>query len=636
MKRFLPILLIFSFVTNSKASDEVLFTVGGKPVTQSEFEYIYTKNNFNNQANYSKQSLDDYLNLYINFRLKVEEALALGLDKDEKLNAELNTYEKQLLNAYIDKEVLDKVLQTEYDRSKQDVNISHIFIASNQGDDDEIAEQKIKNIYQTLQKGNINFEDLVYMSDDKASAAKNGNLGWYNSYQIIYPEIENAVYSLKKGEISQPIKTKLGYHILKLNDTRTALPKIKVAVIKKFKPLDGDSTRSKQVADDVQNIYNQLKKGADFTEMVNLYSEDELSKKNGGILPWFGINEFFSGFEDAAYSLKNIGDISKPIETKSAWYIIQKLDEQKPVGYNEAAITLKTKLLNSNQYDYALDQFLNKQKAENNLVIDNHNRVLFLQRLQDLAKTYPFKYQEKDNPLTVATIGNVDINENDLGKNIEKIYYSFNVDKNIDRNYALIDEAINMMVLENFKQNVKDNNTEFNQLMNEYKNGIMIFDLSEKNVWNVAASDSAGIENYYNTHLNEFTTPSTMDTRTFELSNKKVAKKIYKTIKLTPDIATNAVIDQAKVLGDKSVTVDKQVDEVDKNSPSVLYSSDGTKYFIVQECNFNESKVKPLDECRGFVIAAYQNQIEKDWINTLQTKFPVNINEKVLQKMIKN
>lgn len=526
MKRILPVLLLFSFILSSKANDEVLFTVAGKPVSKSEFEYIYTKNNFNNQANYSKQSLEEYMNLYINFRLKVEEALALGLDKDEKLNTELNTYEKQLLNAYIDKEVLDKVLETEYNRSKQDVNISHIFVAIGQDDDDAQAEQKIKNIYQTLQKGNIEFEDLVNLSEDKASIPKQGNLGWYNSYQIIYPEIENAVYSLKIGEVSEPIKTKLGYHILKLNDTRAALPKIKVAVIKKFKPIDGDSLRTKQVATDVQNIYDQLKKGANFTEMVSLYSEDELSKKNGGVLPWFGINEFFTDFENAAYSLKNIGDVAKPIETKSAWYIIQKVDEAKPVTYNESAITLKTKLLNSTQYDYALDQFLIKQKVENNLIIDNHNRVLFLQKLQELSKTYPFKYQSVENPLRVATIGNVDINENDLGKNIEKIYYSFNVDKNIDRNYALIDEAINMMVLENFKQNVKNNSTEFNQLMNEYKNGIMIFDLSEKNVWNVAASDSAGIEHYYKTHLDEFTTTSTMDTRTFELNNKKDRKSV--------------------------------------------------------------------------------------------------------------
>ncbi|MEZ4878827.1 MAG: peptidylprolyl isomerase [Chitinophagales bacterium] len=266
MKRLLPILLLFSFISG-KAEDAILFTINGKPVYQSEFEYIYNKNNFNNQANYSKQSLDEYLKLYINFRLKVEEALALGLDKDEKLNAELNTYEKQLLNAYIDKEVLDKVLKTEYDRSQQDVNISHIFVAVGADDNEEQAEQKIKNIYQTLQQGNIEFEDLVNLSDDKASAAKNGNLGWYNSYQIIYPEIENAVYSLKKGAISEPIKTKLGYHILKLNDKRPALPKIKVAVIKKFKPLNSDSLQSKQVADDVQNIYNQLKKGADFVEM---------------------------------------------------------------------------------------------------------------------------------------------------------------------------------------------------------------------------------------------------------------------------------------------------------------------------------------------------------------------------------
>jgi peptidyl-prolyl cis-trans isomerase SurA len=187
----------------------VLFTVGETKVKKSEFENIYKKNNFNNKADYSRKSLDDYLNLYVNFRLKVKEALSQGLDKNDRFKEELKTYETQLLDSYLDKEIADKLIKQEYERSKIDVNLSHIYISFKEINEKE-AMVKMQSLQQKLKSG-MDFTEVAKFSDDKNTLNKGGNLGWFNSYQIALPEIEDAAYSMKAGDFSEIIQTRLGY-----------------------------------------------------------------------------------------------------------------------------------------------------------------------------------------------------------------------------------------------------------------------------------------------------------------------------------------------------------------------------------------------------------------------------------------
>ena len=272
---------------NTIAAEDVLFSVGDTKVAKSEFEYIYKKNNFNNKADYSRKSLEDYLNLYINFRLKVREALAEDLDKNDRFKEELGSYEKQLLDSYIDKDVMEKLLKQEYERSKTDVSISHIFFPAAQDGNLTDAFAKATEAYKKIKAGTA-FEEAATASMDKPSAAKGGRIGWFNSYQISLPEIEDAVYNMKPGDVSLPVKTRLGYHVIKLNEVRPARPRLKAAIIKRFFPLADSSAKAKQLTEDTIRVaYAELKKNIPFEKVVQRYSEDELTRSNQD--NWIGL-----------------------------------------------------------------------------------------------------------------------------------------------------------------------------------------------------------------------------------------------------------------------------------------------------------------------------------------------------------
>ena len=202
------VLLSFSSFAQKSNQTSVIFTVAGEPVTVGEFEYVYTKNNINNQADYSEKSLTDYLSLYENFRLKVKEAEAMHLDTIPSLKNELEGYRKQLAKSYLtDKEITDKLIQEAYDRSKQEVNVSHILIGCDENAnpaDTLAAYKKALEFRARLEKG----EDFAKLAKESAekhkgdpSAKDNGGLiGWFRL----------CIHSRVRHTISSPVK----YHSL--------------------------------------------------------------------------------------------------------------------------------------------------------------------------------------------------------------------------------------------------------------------------------------------------------------------------------------------------------------------------------------------------------------------------------------
>lgn len=633
-------LLVFSFFTTILAQDNILFSVGDTKVNKSEFEYIYQKNNFNNKADYSRKSLDDYLNLYVNFRLKVKEALAQGLDKNDRFKEELNVYEKQLLDSYIDKDFVEKLIKQEYERSKTDVNVSHIFISTNNISESE-ALTKAQQILQQIKSGATTFENATSSSDDKQTAQRGGKLGWFNSYQMTLPEIEEAVYSLKVNEVSDVVKTRLGFHILKLNDVRAARPKIKVAMIKRFFPVsDTSDMAKKQVEDTIQLAYTKLKANESFDKVVALYSEDELTKNNKGELDWFGINVYTKNFEETAYALKD-GEYSQPFKTSTAWYIIKRIETAKSLSYDESVPLLKAKLTNSPQYQYQMDKYLAKLSDKLSAKSYTDNNSAFKTYLNTLAKTTPFVYKDTATAKPLLQIGNKIYTENDFGKKVQEAYYTLYVKNGSDKYDELIKKAKQDLIIEYYKNDIKQNNTEYKSLMDEYKNGIMIFALSEKNIWNKASEDSAGLAAFYKERKADFNLKKRATVRTIFADNTKQANAIYKTILNNKEIQDEVLIDKMKTLGISSPKINSQVQNEDKATVNVNTESiskpksiDG-KIQITQVYNLQPPKVRAFEECRGYVVAAYQEYLEKQWIEQLKQKYPVSINKEVFETLVK-
>lgn len=639
-KNLLTLFVLFLSITfNIVAQDSILFSVGDTKVKKSEFEYIYQKNNFNNKADYSKKSLDDYLNLYVNFRLKVKEALAQGLNKTDRFKEELNAYEKQLIDSYVDKEIIEKLVKEEYERSKTDVNVSHIFVSANNNNEKEALE-KAKELVAQLKSGK-SFSEVAKSSDDKQTASKSGNLGWFNSYQMSLPEIEEAIYNLKVGEVSSIVKTRLGFHILKLNETRPARPRIKVAIIKKYFPIaDTSAKRKKLVEDTMQIAYAKLKSNVPFENVVKEFSEDELTKNNKGELDWFGINRYAKVFEETAYSLKD-GGYSAPFKTATAWFIVKRLETETPLKYDDAASMLKVKLKNLPQFQYQMNKYLDMLNEKLNVNTNNENIALFKQRITALAQTNPFTYTDTITPKVLMKIGKKSYNENDFGKIIQSSFYTLYVRNGLDKFDELIKKAKQDIVLDYYKNDIRENNTEYKSLMDEYQNGIMIFSLSEKNIWNKASEDSVGLMAFYNKNKSDFDLKKRATVRTIFVENQKQAKDILKILEGNKEISDEILTDKMKSLGIVKPMINSQIQSAGKtnlniNSESISKPiSSNNKIEITQVYNLQPPKTREFNECRGYVVAAYQEYLEKNWIAELKQKFPVSINTSIFNAMIK-
>jgi peptidyl-prolyl cis-trans isomerase SurA len=636
------LLLFFSFflgcLLNAVAQDEVLFTVGDTKVNKSEFEYIYKKNNFNNKADYSRKSLEDYLNLYVNFRLKVKQALEEGLDKSERFKEELGTYEKQLLDSYVDKDILEKLVKQEYERGKTDVNVSHIFFSSANGQEAS-ALKKANEALQKIKSG-ASFEEVAKTSEDKQTAGKGGRIGWVNSFQIAFPEIEETVYAMKTGEVSAPIKTRLGYHIVKLNESRPARPKLKAAIIKRFFPIaDTSAAAKKLVEDSIMLAYAKLK-SMPFDKVVERYSEDDATRSSGGVLDWFGINTYAKAFEDVVYGLKD-GEYSAPFKTSTAWYIVKRTETSKLQSYEDAVPILKVKLQNLPQYQYELDKFIVKLNEKLSVKHYPENYDDFKKRLIAISATTPFTYRDTTSPKVLLQIGNKTYNENVFGKQIQETFYTVYPKPGMDKYDALIKNADQAFVMEYYKEQIRLNNPEYKALMEEYKNGIMIFSLSEKYIWNRASEDSAGLLKYYNEHKADFNLKKRGTLRTVFANTLKQASAIYVYLQAHAEVADEMVISKLKEMSIAEPKVISQMIEEGKSKTPVTMEyiskpeADGDQFRVDQLYNILPEKPRAFDECRGYVVAAYQENLEKKWIDELKRKYAVNINNAVFEKLVK-
>ncbi len=631
--------IVFGLAFSISAQQEVLFTLGDTKVHKDEFEYIYNKNNFNNKADYSRKSLEDYLNLYINFRLKVKEAIDQGLDQNDRFKEELASYEKQLLESYVEKDVQDKLVRKEYERSGTDVNISHIFFAVGPNVDYVQAFSKADQLSKRIKSG-MSFEEAAKLSEDKQTYLNAGKIGWVNSFQLSLPEIEEIVYSMKPGDISEPIKTKIGYHIINLNEIRAARPRLKAAIVKRYFSVGDTSERGKKLAEDtIRLVYSKLKSGLSFDKAVQLYSEDEATKGNSGLLDWFGINTYAKVFEDAVYALKD-GEYAPPFRTSSAWYIVKRIETAKPLSFEEAAPVIKTKLQNLPQYQYELDKFIAKLSNQLSVKYFKENYTAFKDRLNMLTMNSAFAYRDTVFPITLMQIGDRQYNENDFGKRIQETYYSFFTKPGEDKYTAMIDNVAQNFVLNAYKEYIKSNNKEYKSLMEEYRNGIMIFTLSEKYIWNKASEDSIGLLSYYNLHKADFNINKKATQRKVYVNDLQQAVLMYKFLLENNQVADGLIKQKMKSIGVVKQRIESQeLEEKTDVKPLKEFvekplNLDG-KYVINQVYNIIPEQPRALSECRGYVVAAYQQQLEKDWLNDLKRKYPVDIHRDVFESMVK-
>jgi len=651
MKKTLFLVLFLASINAvfAQSNDPVLFTVDGDPIHVSEFDYIYKKTN-GDKATYSAASINEYLDLYKKFKLKVARAKEMRLDTIPALKKELEGYRRQLANSYlIDRNVTESLIKEVYDRQDWDIQVSHIFMANpkNGSLKETLAIKKKMNDVKKKIDGGLSFDKAAKeFSEDKNSAVNGGDIGYITSMLPSgFYELENAAYNTSVGKVSNVFKTKIGFHIVKVIDKRKARGKMKIAHI--F--VANDKKNPNVAKTKIQTIYTKLQKGQSWEMTAKEMSEDKKTANKGGDLGLFGINQYEKVFENAAFSLTHDGDYSRPVQSSSGWHIIKRIEKQEKLPYKLAKNKLGAIIKRDSRFEKAKNAMITKIKSDGKFQESTKALNAYIRSLDEDYLTYKWKPAEEPNSKVIFSLGG----ENYIIADFEKFAAKasrkrmrMGKDGNISPVVkSLYNDFVRETCLAYEERQLDKKYPEFKSLMREYEEGILLFEATKKEVWDKASQDSAGIVNFYNTQVNpdKYKWMERAEVTTFIIPEKN-AKLLPKLRKWAKKKSTSKVLKKMNKKK-KILTVDRNTYEKGKNKDidklawkantlSDVFDKKKTKRFYKVEKVIPPAR-KTLNEARGYIIADYQEYLEKEWIIKLQNEHKIEVNEDVLKKLIK-
>ncbi|MES2778490.1 MAG: peptidylprolyl isomerase [Bacteroidota bacterium] len=621
-----------------------VFTFGSDTVYKAEFERLLSKNKKDKERP-TEADVREYLELYQNFKMKVKEAELMKLDSIASFKTELAGYRKQLANPYLtDKKASDGLIKEAYDRMKQEVNASHILIncAENASAKDTlVAYNKIMGLRNRIVKGE-SFDSIAAKNSDDPSAVKNfGNLGWFTSFQMIYP-FETQAYNTPKGQLSMPFRTRFGYHILKVVDKRAARGEVKVSHIM----LQTGPSATQDVIDmakaKADTVYQKLMAGESFDKMVEQYSQDQGSKANGGVMNYFtGYSNYPEPFKEMAFSL-NKGDISKPFKSDYGYHIINIIDKKGVPELKEVEESIKSKVGRDSRAESSKLVVAERIKKQNNYKEYTANLKEFIASVDTTflqATWMPTEKQLTTKP--VMSIGSKMITVTDFAA-----YAKGNQE-------ARPGESVQMILTGLFKKFsdeealkyeeglLEQKYPDFKNLMQEYHDGILLFDLTDKKVWTKAVSDSTGLDRFHSENKMKYMWKDRVKVYTYSCVDAKAKKEAMKMAaagksgeeikaKVNKKLAGSLVITENKY-EKTDAQGEKYWDK--KGVVDVPNESNLFKFYVVEGIVAPEPKA--LKEARGLVTSDYQNYLEKEWIKELRAKYPVSVNNPVVDSLFK-
>jgi peptidyl-prolyl cis-trans isomerase SurA len=633
---------ISSCFAQTANKDAVLMTVGNTKVTVGEFENVYHKNNSKETTGDTK-SLNDYVDLFVNFKLKVKEAEDMGLDTAKSFKDELMGYRKQLAQPYLtDKDVNEKLLQETYNRMQEDVHAAHILVKVGESalpKDTLLAYNKIMEYRKRILKG----EDFAAVARESAangdpSAKENGgDLGYFTALQMVYP-FESAAFSTKVGEVSMPVRTRFGYHIIKVIDRRKAQGEVLVGHIMVKTTPNMTNEDSLNAFTKITEIYNKLKAGAKFDELAQQFSDDKASAKKGGELPWFGTGKMPAEFEKVSFALANKGDYSAPLKTKYGWHVIRLVDKRGLASFEDMKNELKGKVSKDSRSQVGRSSLIAKVKSEYKFKENLKMRDEFYKVLDTTL------FEGRWDGVKAAKMNKPMFNFND------KVYTQTDFANYIKSHQSKRPKTdIPMVVNQFYKQFVDEmavayeearldqKYPEFKALMQEYRDGILLFELTDEKVWSKAVKDTTGSKAFYEKNKTSYMWDERADASVYTCADEKIAKQVralMKKKKSEKEIVAEVNKNSQLNLQVESRVFNKGENEyVDKNwnpgTSADIRDKDG-KTVIVVVNKLMKPEPKSYQDSKGMVTADYQNFLEKEWLESLKKKYPVTIDKAVL------
>ncbi|MGB1269310.1 MAG: peptidylprolyl isomerase [Flavobacteriaceae bacterium] len=634
MKLNIITLLAFLFVNSAFSQNtDVLFTVNNTKITNTEFSRVYNKN-IDLVQDEKQKDVDEYLKLYVNYKLKLEEAVALGLDKDSKYINELASYRKQLSKKYLtDTKINDKLLHEAYERTLNEVNVNHILVRV---DEDASPLDTIKAYntileYRTLAKKNGFNNTMKKLHNGKTVYGE--SLGFFKAFQMVYP-FENAAYNTPVGDISKPFRTKFGYHIINVLDKQKSLGEVTVAHIM---IANGNKNLTTTPEERIKELYQKIVDGADFSSLAKQFSDDKNSARIGGKLTRFGAGKLSSKeFETSAFSLVNVGDISKPLKTQYGWHIIKLIKKHEVQSFDELKLILEQKIKKDSRSRIVNDKFYANLK-------DKYNYKETLGAKKEIATvvTKEFfngkwnKESEKYNEV-MATFDNTTITYleyyNYLNSKSKAYKNQTDISKIINNS---LEAYINHRIYSYHNDNLETVYPEFGNIVQEYREGLLLFELMEQEIWGKSKNDTIALQKFYDKNKDKYFWGDRVEAVITTSEDKKTARKVRKLLKKGLSVEAlkkkenNVVVSQ----GDFQMN-DKEIPEnyIYKKGVSKVFKHNN-QYVVLNAIQKIVPTQQEFDEVKGKVINDYQLQLEKDWLVELRAKYKVEINQDVLNKL---
>ena len=497
MNRILLLFLICFNVSFSQLyKNDILFEVNDSIILTEEFHRVYNKNiELIDEIN--QKDFESYLDLFINYKIKLAEAYDLGLHEDPKYKSELNKYAKQLQNTYLtDKDTEEKFLKEAYERTKFEVNVSHVLIKFDENNYDTIqVYNKLKSLKNAFLNSSVDDFIKNHNHDNKMIVE---NLGYFSAFKMIY-DFENIAYQTPVGQVSEPFRTRFGFHILKVNDKRNSLGEITVGHIMTYK-------NKADAFERIKNISDSLTSGLSFEYLAKKYSEDKNSSFKGGRLNPFSSGQINSiPFEKAAFNLSNNDEISNPIETKYGWHIIKLYDKKNVKEFDEIKFQLLNKLKKSSRFDKVSESFYNFLLKKYKLNYENKNLEYFTSIVDtSILKgdwIIPENIEKKKILITVRDKKLRYIDFATFIENNQKSVQTISIKKLV---YDLYKKFINYNILEEYKNNLEKENSDYRFVIKEYREGLLLFNLMQDNIWTLKDSDSTNLKKYFNENRNKY------------------------------------------------------------------------------------------------------------------------------------
>ncbi len=687
----------FTFNLAGQNDDPVIMWINDRPIKKSEFEAVYRKNNGKDAI--SNKSVKEYVDLFSLFKSKVFEAESLGLDTLNSFKSELAGYRRQLASPYLTDKNTDENLMTEaFERMKQEVKASHILVKVDEtalpkdtleawtrinlirnailgkmpaagdvanydkllknttevskllkGKDSVLYKVKIgaiRNLSDYYQKAADKFMDIAPKTSDDPSVLDNkGNLNYFTVFDMVYP-FESAAYKTNVGELSPIVRTRFGYHILKVYDKRPYRGEISVSHIMVKFPKNASEQDRANAKTKIDELYSKLKsaQGQGFEDLARQFSDDRQSGERGGMLPPFKSGKFAAEFENAAFGLKNNGDYTEPVQTNYGWHIIKR-NELKGVGeFKDVKNELKSRIAKDSRSQMGRAALIERVKKENGFVENLKMRDEFFKVVDStyLKASWKAENAAKLGNKEMFKLGGKSYTQNEFAKFLEsQISFRSPTDlaelvKNIYKTW------INERVVAFEDALLEKKYVDFANLYREYRDGILLFDLTDQKVWGKAVKDTAGLRVFYEKNKGKYLWDERAEVSTYKCLNDKVAKDVRKMLKEKKDEKqiTEAINKTSQLnLTVENITFLKGENKnVDSNWKEGVAEKDikdekENKVLIVVVNKILPKSPKTISECRGNVTADYQTYLEEEWLAYLRGKYKVKLNEEVLKSI---